>query len=83
MQVFIFYFFLGGCNDPGEGGQERGGGGDGDIEGGNGEGETWMGKRGGVEVLTRAGSEEGETGIGLRPNFIRALFKIFAAPLCK
>ena len=37
---------------------QRGGG---DGEGGNGEGETGMGKRGGVEVLARVGSGEGET----------------------
>ena len=36
----------------------EGGGG----EGGNGEGETGMGKRGGVEVLARAGRGEGEMG---------------------
>ena len=47
------------------GGLEMGSGatGGGDRNGGgNGEGETWMGKRGGAEVLARAGSGEGETG---------------------
>ena len=74
MQVFFFLgASAGGCNDPAEGGQEGGGWGWGrerhvvgqrggeDGDGGNGEGETGMGKRGGVEVLARVGSGEGET----------------------
>ena len=50
--------------DLGGGGDGYGGNWEGQTVMGNGEGETRMGKWGGIEVLARAGSGEGEMGRG-------------------
>ena len=65
---FFFVFFFkgpgaGDRNDPGVGGLEGVGIGEGEMrKGGSGERETGMGKRGGVEGLARAGVRRGRQG---------------------